>query len=47
MFLYRMASDWLVFTGASYTRLGSGINHSPIVTRDSIMALHFGTAWLF
>ena len=47
MLHYRLSREWSLFGGASYTRLGSGISDSPIVTHDAITALHFGGGWHF
>ncbi len=47
MLLHLLPDHWVVFGGASLTRLGSGISDSPIVIHDSIGALHLGWAWYF
>lgn len=47
MLTYRLSRDWSLFGGAGVTRLGGGISDSPIVSRDSITALHLGAGWRF
>lgn len=47
MLMHLLPDHWLLFGGASVTRLGSGISDSPIVIHDSINALHLGGAWYF
>jgi outer membrane protein len=44
---YRLAREWALFGGVSYTRLGSGIADSPIVVRENVASAMFGAAWHF
>lgn len=47
MLHHRVSRDWSLFGGVGVTRLGSGINDSPIVIHERITALHVGAAWHF
>jgi outer membrane protein len=47
MLNYRLSRDWTLFGGVGYTRLGTGISDSPIVTRDGVGAVHIGGGWHF
>jgi outer membrane protein len=44
---YLLARDWVLLTGVSYTRLGSGITESPIVERSGVASVHAGAGWRF
>jgi len=47
MLHYKLARDWSLFGGASYTRLGAGITDSPIILHDGVGAIFFGAGWRF
>jgi len=44
---YRLARHWQLLGGVSYTRLGSGMADSPLVSRDDNTLVYLGFSWNF